>query len=317
MNGEGQPVTGPAPSDEGAEPTPLGVPPPAAALAGEAAAAPAPDDGLAHEELTEPEPINYDRWAHRRAEPRPLAFMWTLYLFTATAMTFAAITGVGGLTLDVYRPALRILLMTVAAGVIVVWPMIRLSQTGPAEHPAAAALKDLFAIVVPLQAIVWPQWLLASWPVSVIAGLTGTLTAWAVLASGILALYFRLEAARGGYGAHDEDVRGGGFGARASMMLLFVMLAGLGPVIGAAWSLLTSLGPGAPGRATWWLLSSPLTAIVEITADRPEGAAAVRGVAAHWAVAANVAVAGLVCWFWSVTPRRPGPGRVTSGPTSA
>lgn len=311
MNGEDQPAAGPAPSDPRAGQMPHAEAPPAAD------AAPAAGDGLVHEQLTEPEPINYDRWAHRRAEPRPLAFMWTLYLFIATAMTFAAITGVGGLTLDVYRPALRILLMTVAAGVIVVWPMIRLSQTGPAEHPAAASLKDLFAIVVPLQAIVWPQWLLAAWPVSVIAGLAGTLTAWAVLASGILALFFRLEAARAGIAGPEDGESGRGFGARASMMLVFVMLAALGPIIGAAWSLLTSLGPGAPGRATWWLLSSPLTAIFEITSDRPDGAAAVRGVAAHWAVAANVAVAGLVCWFWSVTPRRRGPGRVTSGPTSA
>lgn len=272
------------------------------------AAAPEPqalDGGLVHETLEDAEPVELDRWSHRRAEPRPLAFMWTLYLFTATAMTFAAITGVGGLTLDVYRPALRILLMTVAAGVIVVWPMIRLSQTGPAESAAVASLKDLFAIVVPLQAIVWPQWVLAAWPVSVIAGLAGTLTAWAVLASGVLALYFRVEWSRlsGRSAGEARPVAGD----RSALTLVFVLMAGLGPLIGAAWSM-----AAGPGRSTWWMLMSPLSAIYEITAERAGGAALTRGVAAHWAVAANVAVVGLVCWFWSVAPRRRGAGRVAS-----
>lgn len=303
MNDAGQPEAGPGPSAQGAADA-SGVTA-APALAGGGPAPGVAGDGLVHEELTEPDPVQYDRWAHRRAEPRPLAFMWTVYLFTATAMTFAAISGVGGLTLDVYRPALRVLLMSAAAGVVLVWPMIRLSQTGPLDHPASASLKDLFAVIVPLQAIIWPQWLLASWPVSVIAGLAGTLTAWGVLTAGILALYFRWEAT------------GGRAGPRAGMMLVFVLLVGLGPLAGAAWSMVQSAGQSGAPRATWWMLSSPLTAVFEITAERAEGAGAARGVPAPWAVAANVAVAGLVCWFWSVAAGRRGPAGVTSGPTNA
>lgn len=309
MTREDQPAAIPGGVDEAAAASAAIHSPVADAVVSGGAGSPLPSafgDGLVREELGEPGPepdYTGDRWAHRRAEPRPLAFMWTLYLFAATAMTFAAIRGVGGLTLDVYHPALRVLLMTVAAGVVVVWPMIRLSQAGPPEHPASAALKDLFAIVVPLQAIVWPQWALTGWPVSVIGAVAGTLTAWAVLTCGLLAIYFRVEPAQA------EESPPGGFGSRAMMTLVFVLLAALGPVVGAAWSLLG--GTTTPARTSWWMLSSPLTAIFDITADRAAGPV-LRGVPAHWAVAANVAVAGVVCWFWSLTPRRRAPGRVTS-----
>lgn len=273
-------------------------PEPGASPAAEAAPVAATEEGADYTEAG-----TGDRWAHRRAEPRPLAFMWTVYLFTATAMTFAAISGAGGLTLDVYRPALRILLMTVAVGVAVVWPMVRLSQSAPVGPAAGASLKDWFAIVAPLQAIVWPQWLLAGWPVRVIAGLAGTLSAWAVLTAGMLALYFAWESGR-----ERRDATG-----RSWMMAGFVGVAGLGPAGGAVWGLLTSMGPGPPGRLTWWMLSSPLSAVFEITRDEPSGPA----VMAVWAVAANVAVAGLVCWFWSAAARRKPVAGVTSGPTSA
>lgn len=269
---------------------------------------------LPHEEVGEPVPVRVDRWAHRRAEPRPLALIWTIYLFAATAMTFGAIMGVGGLTLDVYRPALRILLATVGGGVILMWPMIRLSQTAPIEHPAVASMKDFVAIVVPLHAMVWPQWLLAAWPVQVIAGLAMTLTAWAVLTAGLLAWYFRYEIERGAVDQTGQPRPAGG--GRAGMMLVFVVLAVLGPVLGTVLTMSGVGVVGGPGTSLWWLLSSPITAVFEISRDRFwTGSAAVTTVA-HWATAGGVGVTGLVCWIGAALARH-NPGRVRSDLTSA
>lgn len=304
MNGEGQPVNDPPSATPDAEPP---------AHVAEPAPVADPVQPLGHEEVGEPRPIRTDRWAHRRAEPRPLAFMWTIYLFIATAMTFAAITGVGGLTLDVYRPALRILLATVGAGVILVWPMIRLSQTPPDEHSAVAALKDFFAIVVPLQAIVWPQWLLAAWPINVIGALSATLTAWAVLASGLLAIFFRHGPSREPHADFAPPTSAPT--ARTSMMIVFVALAALGPILGAAIDLLGTSGRGSPGPA-WWMLASPISAVFEVSRDRFSTGSSAKSLPVHWAAAANVAVVGFVFWFWSVVGRRSAE-RVPSHPTSA
>src|SRR5947207_1904454 len=76
-----------------------------------------------------------DPWAHRRGEPRIFAFLWTLFLFAATGFTFMAAVSMGGTSADVMRPATRALLAVTAAGVVLIWPMVRLSQA-PDEHPA-------------------------------------------------------------------------------------------------------------------------------------------------------------------------------------
>lgn len=318
----GEPESSPGLAPEAAIPSSAEAGPDVAAAPMLTAASSTEPESVSAAGGTDPEPggeaverlVKVDRWAHRRAEPRPLALMWTVYLFIATAMTFAAISGVGGLTLDVYRPALRVLLATVAAGVILVWPMIRLSQAGPAEHPGVASLKDFFAVVVPLQAIVWPQWVLAAWPVDAIGVLAASLTAWAVLSAGVQALYFRWERGAGpAEGDGYDAVRGG---PRAAMMVLFVGFAAAGPLLGSAWMLVATGQWPAPAGGAWWMLTSPITAVFELTRDRFSTGFSARAAPAHWAAAANVAVVGAVCWFWSAARGR-GAAGVRSEPTNA
>src|SRR5437867_4288680 len=75
-----------------------------------------------------------DPWSHRRGEPRLFAFLWTLFLFAATGITFMTAVSLGGNSADVMRPATRALLALTGAGVVLLWPMVRLSQA-PDEHP--------------------------------------------------------------------------------------------------------------------------------------------------------------------------------------
>src|SRR5690606_8437853 len=118
-------------------------------------------------------------------EPRALAFVWTLYLFIATFLLLMKVGATGAIAPDVYRPGARMLLMWVAAGIGLFWPLVRLSQRSATE-PITAAVKDFFVIVMPAQAVIWPQWWLAGWPVAGVAAVAATLAAWAsVVAAGI------------------------------------------------------------------------------------------------------------------------------------
>src|SRR5204862_230299 len=77
----------------------------------------------------------------------------------------------GGTSADVMRPATRALLAVTAAGVVLIWPMVRLSQA-PDEHPASGSLQDLVVVLIPTQAVSWPQWLgwVGRWPPGVVGG---------------------------------------------------------------------------------------------------------------------------------------------------
>src|SRR5262245_36263588 len=124
-------------SGPGAEPAPDPAPPPPAV---------AP---------SAPPARRVDRWAHRRGEPRVFAFLWTLFLFAATATTFLAALSAGSSTPDVMRPATRALLAVTITGIVLVWPMIRLSQSAD-RHPIGGVAQDLVVILIPVQAVIWP-----------------------------------------------------------------------------------------------------------------------------------------------------------------
>ncbi len=128
-----------------------------------------------------------DRWAHRRAEPRMLAFAWTVYLLGATGLTFARIGLVEPVDAQVYRAAARALLLTVAIGACALWPMVRLSQQIP-RRPLLATFKDLLVIVAPMQAVIWGQALLSGWPLASIGAVSLALAAWTGIAGGALAI---------------------------------------------------------------------------------------------------------------------------------
>src|SRR5262245_41002258 len=97
-----------------------------------------------------------DPWAHRRGEPRTLAALWLLFLFAATILSVGAVGLFGLVSTDVYRPAARVMLEIVTIGVVVLWPMVRLSQEAP-KFPLRAMLGDCLVILLPTQAVIWPQ----------------------------------------------------------------------------------------------------------------------------------------------------------------
>lgn len=229
-----------------------------------------------------------DRWAHRRAEPRLFVLLWTSYLFAATLLALAAVSASSVLSADAYRPAARMLIVTVAAGVVLLWPMIRLSQLLPPAGGFRPTLRDAFIVILPAQAVIWPQWNLAGYPLAAIACSAAWVAAWGSLVGAILAN--ALTAHRG----TGPDARLGA-GAGAAWMLVFIAVA----TVGAAGVLADpSAAQGlTPVRARPWWMLSPITGVLEILADRSWTGLHARAGAGHWLAGAIVAAASIPAWL--------------------
>lgn len=218
-----------------------------------------------------PKQSRHDKWAHRRAEPRPFAFLWTLFLLGGAVLTVLRAGAGRGLEIEAARGPARALLVVVGVGIAIVWPLIRLSQRGP-EHPIRGALQDLFVALCPVQAVLWPLTLIGRWGWEVTLALSVYTTAWAVLAGAIVAL---------GTGRTSA-------GERTRWMLVAVALAGAAPSIGVA---IAKPGAGVDPR---WLIPSPITAPFVLTVapggQRPVVTPQI------WAWAGGAAGLGLVGW---------------------
>lgn len=223
-----------------------------------------------------------DPWAHRRAEPRALAFMWTLYLFLASMMTFAYVGTHGTLSWDVYRPVARLMLVTATVGVGVLWPMVRLSQAPPRSR--AAMLGDWVVIVLPLTAVILPQAWLAGWPRDVVTALASHLAGWALLVAGVLTVALCGRDAAGAM-------------RRVAAMIACIVLLLAWPAASAA---MWALGAEPPAEAA---LGSPITAIYALTFDQPyRGHWHTVGDGQWWMILA-VGCVGLVVFLAAVATR--------------
>ena len=228
-----------------------------------------------------PAPAGRD-WAHRRGEPRIFAFFWTLYLLLATVGAFWTAGAPGAHDALAMRPAARSLLAAITVGVALLWPMTRLSQTAPSERPgrvARAILQDMMVLLIPAQAVIWPQIAMSAWPLPVVAALAASLSAWTLVVGGLLATGLCLTR------------RGGG---RGWWMLVLVALAGFGPLVAIG-----TVGGTAHGDGSfdWWWMTSPVTSGFEISRDRLWTGAAAAVTTGHWRAIGVVASVGAVVWL--------------------
>lgn len=200
-------------------------------------------------EATVPPPEPADPWAHRRGEPRVFAFFWTLYVLLAVAGSVTWVARFAPVTAGSYAPAARIMLVVVAIGATVLWPMTRLCQASPGRGAVRHVLADAAVLLIPLQMILWPLIFLASWPARTVAALAALCVVWIMLIGGILAhaLSERIEAPR------DPALLG-----RSLWMVMIILIVLAAPIA------LAGIGPrfSAP---EWLPMLSPLSAINDIT----------------------------------------------------
>jgi hypothetical protein len=228
-----------------------------------------------------------DRWAHRRGEPRTFAAAWIFFLVAATTVSIGTVGLFGLVSTDVYRPAAKVMLMIVAAGVVLLWPMVRLSQEAPAK-PLRSIGVDLIILIMPVQAVVWPQSLswMAAWPVEVAGALAALIAAWAVLVGGMIATYL---------GTVERGVnRAGG---PWLMMAVIILVVTVGPLIVA---LNPRIAAGPDVQA--WLMSSPLTGVFNLTRDRSWSGMSAFVDGRQWSEILITGSLGLVTWgiAWAV-----------------
>ena len=134
-------------------------------------------------------PKRVDKWAHRRVEPRGLALLWTMYLLGVTLVCFWTPALSAGLDVLSGRYSSRLVLVAVAFGYAVLWPMLRLCQVFPSEGGLRSVGKDLIVMVIPTQAVIWPLAFLALWPLSVAACVAASAMGWTFLVGAILAIF--------------------------------------------------------------------------------------------------------------------------------
>lgn len=247
-----------------------------------------------------PPPEGYADWSHRRAEPRVLALLWMIYLMGISALMFARLSAGVSISPGISRPASREMLVLASVGLALLYPLCRLSQRS-ARRPVASAIRDAIVLLVPLQAVLWPQLLivLGGWNIDVVLALVAHFAAWTLVATGLVAI------------AHVVIERD--HGANRNVRRAVAMIAIVGAVLVApALELATLRGAHAGIRdANPGLMLSPITGVLEITRDR-----AATGVAAsvgplHFRLIAGVACVGtalhLLAGAWGGVTRRGGP----------
>jgi hypothetical protein len=181
-----------------------------------------------------------------------LALIWMIFLMCVTGLMFASISDAFYVSPSITRPAVRGMIVTTVAGLVLLWPAIRLSQR-PAEQPIRSVMRDLFVLLVPAQAVIWPNALreLADWPLALLMTLSASFLAWTLLIGGLLAL--------ADSGRHAGRHRG--------LWMLAVLLVAFGAPLAAIMTGTAGLALADTPRPGW--MFSPLTSVLEITRDRP------------------------------------------------
>lgn len=206
-----------------------------------------------------------DPWAHRKGEPRMLTLFWTIFLLAASGLTLFGTRGAGLVRAVQYQTTARRLLLIVAFGAAVLWPMVRLCQQPPERSIGKSILLDLLGIAAPVAAVLLPLPFLTGWNWSLLSVVWFVIVGWALVGLAIAHLAL----------AGGERVSGVRRAARRGL----AMAAVLALVVGGAYLGLRrgTHRPGdlqAPGAApdilrvsaspTWWA-ASPLSHVHRLT----------------------------------------------------
>ena len=117
--------------------------------------------------------------------PRGLIFSASLWLIASWIIALGWRTPVQPSSAS-YTPGVRLMLLCVTIGLMIGWPLLRLSQTR-AWHPIAQTWLDLLVLLGLLQVVIWPLRLVTTWTTWRTAALDATMMGWLLLAGAIVA----------------------------------------------------------------------------------------------------------------------------------
>lgn len=220
------------------------------------------------------------------------ALIWMLFLMGVTAVMFMSLHDALSISPSITRPAARGMLLTTMAGVVLLWPALRLSQR-PARSPVGSVLRDMFVLLAPAQAVIWPHAVreLAWWPWTVLVAVAASMLAWAMVVGGLIAAADATQhavcAVRPGRGRLASG------GARWAWMLVVLAVVFIAPLVGIvsggrgpAWA-----GGNKSGVRAGWMLS-PLTSVIELTRDRSGSGSPTPISGTHWRLIAGAGCVG-------------------------
>ncbi len=135
-----------------------------------------------------------------------------------------------------YTPGVRLMLVCIGIGLMIGWPLLRLSWAGgePTAHPIVQTVLDLIVLVSLIQVVIWPLRLVTPWTVARTAALDATLVGWTVLGGAVVA---------SAIGSHRGGVRNLAIAACLAMCLLGPTLAVIGAIVGGSAGQLMDIGP--------------------------------------------------------------------------
>lgn len=177
------------------------------------------------------------------------------------------------------------MLVVVAVGMVLLWPMTRLSQASPDRNILGAIWTDLLLIQLPVQIVTWPMMVLGNWPRDIVLGVSALLAGWGVLTSGLIA-----SALVGPGVKHPRDRR---LVHRTLWMVAAVLVLGTAPVVQA---IVLARGELPPA---WLKMGSPLTAIPAMTGRGLVGPSSPISAIQWEAIGATWVVGGLL-WCMAV-----------------
>lgn len=176
--------------------------------------------------------------------PRGLIFLASLWLIGSWTLSLGLRTPLQPTT-ETYEPALRTLLVCLMIGIVIAWPLLRMSL-GPARAPVGQPLLDALCLLLLAQIVLWTTRGVTAWSVERVLAVDQTLILWTLLTAALLAAALLIDTAI----------------VRTLTMLACLGIALLAPI--AALTGLGGLGDGVLPALPWL---SPLTAIGRL-ADR-------------------------------------------------
>jgi hypothetical protein len=119
------------------------------------------------------------------ALPRALIFLASLWLIGSWFLAIGVRPPIQP-SASSYEPGVRLMLLCVTTGLMIGWPLLRLSQS-PAPAPLWQTLLDLAVLLTMVQVVIWLLRLVTTWPPIRTLAIDVTLAGWTVLAGAIVA----------------------------------------------------------------------------------------------------------------------------------
>jgi hypothetical protein len=151
----------------------------------------------------------------RLVVPRGLIFLASIWLIASWIIAIGLRAPVQPSSAT-YTPQVRLMLQCVVIGLMIGWPLLRLSQSKPAL-PVRQTLLDLIVLMALVQVVLWPLRLVTNWTPLRAAAIDATVCGWLLLAGAFVAA---------GLGSRTR-------GPHSLAMLACIALVLLGPA--AAW----------------------------------------------------------------------------------